>query len=65
MENGRRVWAWFEDIEMDESVFDELGGDFERGHPVSRGRVGSAESRLFSQRAAIDFAVDWLSVRGH
>ena len=23
-------------------------------------RVGSAEARLFSQRAAVDFAVDWL-----
>jgi len=60
MRDGRREWAWFEDIEMDEAVFGELGVDFEREHPVARGRVGSAESRLFSQRTALDFAVDWL-----
>jgi aminoglycoside 3-N-acetyltransferase len=63
MEEGRRVWAWFEDIEMNESMFDELGNDFERDHPVARGRIGSAESRLFSQRAAVDFAVGWLGAR--
>jgi aminoglycoside 3-N-acetyltransferase len=62
-ENGRRIWAWFEDIEMNESVFDELGGDFEREHPVARGRVGSADSRLFSQKTAVDFAVGWLRAR--
>jgi aminoglycoside 3-N-acetyltransferase len=65
MEGGHRVWAWFDDIEMDEGVFEELGRDFERERPVARGRVGSAESRLFSQRAAVDFAVDWLRARGH
>ncbi len=39
---------------MDEGVFDELGGDFEREHPVACSRVGEVESRLFSQRAAVD-----------
>jgi aminoglycoside 3-N-acetyltransferase len=65
MKNGRRVWTWFEDIETREDLFEELGRDFERERPVTRGRVGSAEARLFSQRAAVDFAVDWLRARGH
>ncbi len=64
MENGRRTWAWFEDIDLRADVFEELGGDFERESPVVRGRVGSAEARLFSQRAAVDFAVEWLRARG-
>jgi aminoglycoside 3-N-acetyltransferase len=64
MKNGRREWVWFEDIEMNSDAFAELGRDFERGHSVDRGRVGSADSRLFSQRAAVDFAVEWLRVRG-
>lgn len=63
MKDGRREWAWFEDIEMDADVFAEVGLDFEREHPVSGGHVGSAESRLFSQRAAVDFAVEWLRAR--
>lgn len=57
------MWVWFEDIELDEGVFEKLGGDFEREHPVAHGRVGSADTRLFSQRAAVDFAVDWLRAR--
>jgi aminoglycoside 3-N-acetyltransferase len=63
-ENGQRTWSWFDDIETRADLFEELGRDFEREHPVGRGRVGSADSRLFSQRAAVDFAVEWLRARG-
>ena len=45
-----------EDVER----FPELGAAFERAYEVTVGRIGSAESRLFRQRAAVDFAVDWL-----
>jgi aminoglycoside 3-N-acetyltransferase len=62
--DGERIWAWFEDIELRADLFEELGRDFERERPVTRGRVGSADARLFSQRVAVDFAVDWLSARG-
>jgi aminoglycoside 3-N-acetyltransferase len=61
---GRRAWTWFEDIELRSGVFEELGSDFERACAVSRGRVGSADARLFSQPAAVDFAVEWLRSRG-
>lgn len=64
MANGRRTWAWFEDIDLRADVFDELGGEFERERPVTRGRVGSGQARLFSQRKAVDFAVEWLRARG-
>jgi aminoglycoside 3-N-acetyltransferase len=64
MENGRRTWAWFADIDLRSDVFDELGGEFERERQVVRGPVGSAEARLFSQRAAVDFAVEWLRAHG-
>jgi aminoglycoside 3-N-acetyltransferase len=62
--NGERAWTWFDDIEMRADLFEELGRDFERECPVARGRVGSAEARLFSQCAAVDFAVGWLRRRG-
>ena len=64
MEDGRRTWAWFDDIDLRADVFDELGAAFERGDPAARGHVGSAEARLFSQRAAVDFAVEWLRAHG-
>lgn len=60
VENGRRRWAEFDDIEIDEDCFPELGKDFEASHPINIGQVGLAESRLFAQKTAVDFAVDWL-----
>jgi aminoglycoside 3-N-acetyltransferase len=64
LEDGERVWKWFDDIEDRADLFAELGEDFERGGTVVRGRVGSGEARLFRQREAVDFAVEWLRARG-
>ena len=60
IEDGRRVWKSFQTFEVDSSCFNELGADFEKACPVKIGRVGSALSRLFSQRAAVDFAEAWI-----
>ncbi|CAG0932726.1 SPbeta prophage-derived aminoglycoside N(3')-acetyltransferase-like protein YokD [Thermoflexales bacterium] len=60
-ENGERVWKTFTTFEVDADCFDELGADFEKVHPVKIGRVGSATTRLFSQRAAVDFAQEWIA----
>jgi aminoglycoside 3-N-acetyltransferase len=71
--NGRRTttgapsangWQTYDDIATDSTVFGDLGADFERAHAVRIGLVGSAESRLFRQRPAVDFAVEWLRARG-
>lgn len=64
-ENGQRVWKEFNDIDWDADRFDELGADFEKVQPVKIGQVGSAESRLFSQRAAVDFAREWITKRSN
>ncbi len=55
MSGGRRVWASFDDVELRSDLFEELGVEFERRCPVRRGRVGSAEARVFSQRTAVDY----------
>lgn len=60
IENGRRVWKTYTDIDLDEECFEALGSDFERAVDVRRGKVGSATSTLIRQREAVDFAVDWL-----
>lgn len=60
---GTRRWTTFEDIDLDSSDFERIGADFLRsdiGHGVRRGRVGLADCQLIPQRAAVDFAVDWL-----
>jgi aminoglycoside 3-N-acetyltransferase len=60
MENGQRVWKAINDIDWDDTKFEALGADFERAHPVKVGQVGSATTRLFAQRAAVDFAARWI-----
>ena len=62
---GERVWQWFDDVDDHAELFDELGADLERELDVTVGRVGSAPTRLFRVRAAVDFAVPWLRARGH
>jgi aminoglycoside 3-N-acetyltransferase len=57
------VWKTFTTLEVDSDCFDELGADFERAHPVKISPVGSATTRLFSQRAAVDFAQKWIAKR--
>ncbi len=61
IENGQRVWKAFTTLDVDADCFDDLGVDFERVHPVKIGLVGSATARLFSQRAAVDFAQEWIT----
>ena len=61
--DGRRVWQAYEDFDYDSDLFPQIGADFEAAHPVRVGRIGLAESRLFSQRTAVDFAEAWLRQR--
>ncbi len=63
MEGGRRVWKTFPDVDLDADDFGLLGAAFEVTGLVTLGSVGSAGTRLFSQRAAVDFAVNWLAER--
>ena len=39
-----------------------LGADLDASGIVRVGQVGSARCRLMPQRAAVDFAVDWLGI---
>ena len=61
MENGQRVWKAFNTLEVNSDCFDVLGVDFEKVHPVKISLVGSATTRLFSQRVAVDFAQRWIT----
>ena len=64
LENGARVWKTIRNIVLDADVFSALGADFEQTAQARVGMVGSAESRLFRQRAGVDFAVRWLARQG-
>jgi aminoglycoside 3-N-acetyltransferase len=61
IENGQRVWKKYRDIEIDADIFPEIGNGFEQTGQVTIARVGSATTRLFRQRPAIDFATEWFT----
>lgn len=63
VEDGQRVWKTYNDIELDEEVFGEIGADFEKAVGVRSSGVGSTKAKLFSQRRAVDFAREWLTQR--
>ncbi|GAA0360330.1 aminoglycoside N3'-acetyltransferase [Alkalibacterium iburiense] len=54
MENGKRVWKIYTDIEMDEEQFLVIGKQMEKDRQVQIGIVGDAKSRLYSVREAVD-----------
>lgn len=63
LEEGQRVWRTYADIDLNDEPFPDLGAEFDRTGQVRIGPVGGAEARLFPQRAAVDFAVQWLAKR--
>lgn len=60
--DGHRRWKTFTDINYRSDDFEEIGRAFAKSHKqqIRTGRVGNAESRLFPQRAAVDFATRWM-----
>ncbi|GKX67134.1 aminoglycoside N(3)-acetyltransferase [Inconstantimicrobium mannanitabidum] len=60
IENGKRAWKAYEDIDFDTDLFEDIGKDFENKHKVDIGAVGSAKCRIFKQRAAVDYAEVWI-----
>ncbi len=61
IQNGRRKWVDFNDIEWDSSDFDRLGDDFLRDAECTRkGKVAKADALLIPQREIVDYAVEWM-----
>ncbi|QLE56725.1 aminoglycoside N(3)-acetyltransferase [Nostoc sp. TCL26-01] len=60
LEAGQPIWQWFSDIDFDSSCFVEIGEAWEKTGEVKISTVGSAQSKLFNMRNAVDFAVTWL-----
>lgn len=63
-ENGTRVWKWFPDLDLNSDIFPLIGKAMEqKSQIVTHGMVGAAQARLFAQKPAVDFAVDWYQHR--
>ncbi|WP_345241163.1 AAC(3) family N-acetyltransferase [Pontibacillus salipaludis] len=60
MVQGERIWKVYEDIVFREELFEGIGNSLENHISVTKGWVGSAESKLFPMKPGVDFAVRWL-----
>lgn len=60
LENGGRVWKWFEDFEYNSDDFEAIGEGFGERQTVRKGKVGNAECKLFEMKDGVDFAREWL-----
>jgi aminoglycoside 3-N-acetyltransferase len=64
--NGKRVWQTFEDIETDNDDFETIGKAFAEATGLERtGKIGLADTKLFSQKELVDFAVEWMEENRH
>lgn len=57
--DGERRWVTYEDIDLDTDDFPQVKAAFERTGGVVTGTVGEGEAKRLSQRALVDFAVEW------
>ncbi|WP_247002379.1 aminoglycoside N(3)-acetyltransferase [Halosolutus gelatinilyticus] len=59
--DGKRKWAHWKDLDIDDEDFPECGAAFEREHldAFETGRIGVADAKRLAQRPLVDFAVEW------
>jgi aminoglycoside 3-N-acetyltransferase len=62
-EDGKRVWKFYRDIELDSDLFPEVAQEFEKEYPVTVSAVGSARTTLVKVRPLIDFTRRWFERR--
>ena len=60
IKDGKHTWITYQDVKLDADPFKELGQRFEEETDVNVGMVGSANSRVFRLRSAVDYAVAWM-----
>ncbi len=59
LENGKRIFKQFKDIEFKTELFMFLGEEFEEKCNVKVDNIANAKIKLFNQRECVDFAVEY------
>jgi aminoglycoside 3-N-acetyltransferase len=59
--DGGRTWATYEDLDLDEDDFEQIGEALIATGAVRTGRVGAADCHLVDLAAAVAFAVGWMT----
>jgi aminoglycoside 3-N-acetyltransferase len=58
---GERQWVTWDDLDLDDSDFADIGEAFAARGGERTGPVGAGTGRLLRQREIVDFAVDWMT----
>lgn len=61
--NGKRTWKKYLDLELDDSLFVEIGMELEKKIHVNFCRINDAECRLMRIRDVVDFTADYLKYK--
>ncbi|MDP4549276.1 AAC(3) family N-acetyltransferase [Alkalihalobacillus macyae] len=59
VEEGKRVWKTYHEIDYDSDRFDEIGFNFESQKDYRVMRIGNATCKLIDQRSLVDFGQRW------
>lgn len=58
--DGERRWVSYEALDLQDEDFEALGDAFDQANNITVHTIGKAQVRLFSQRALVDFASQWM-----
>ncbi|TFG26517.1 AAC(3) family N-acetyltransferase [Candidatus Thorarchaeota archaeon] len=60
LEDGKRVWATWEQFDYNDDDFPEIAETFEKTKGYSAVHIGQAESHTFSMVELVNFAIEWI-----
>lgn len=62
IQDGKREWIWFDELDWDNGDFEQIGAEFEKDTDVViHGRVGNASCKLIPFRTLVDYGADWMT----
>ncbi|HEA70579.1 MAG TPA: AAC(3) family N-acetyltransferase [archaeon] len=61
LKKKERKWVEWEELDLNNEDFRQIGKQFESEINYTLGKIGLAEAMLISQRSLIDFAVHWMN----
>lgn len=65
MQDGERIWATYDMVDVDSGIFPQLGAAFETANPglVQVRKLGQANCRIIPMQPLIRFGTGWIGVR--
>lgn len=61
IEGDKKVWRTYKNVEFETGDFPLMGNVYEGNNTIHQKKIGNSNCKLFSQRQAVDFAVQWLN----